>query len=99
MKLEKMKAKIFLEIVLPVKTMLELKPNLEQKGISSILSDFPRDFQTIWKTRFLQTNYKDVLICMKVQDNLFLNCHANTIRIRDLGRIKVGYDFHNHLES
>ena len=36
---------------------------------------------------------------MKVQGNLFLNCHSNTIRIRDLGSIKVGYDFHNHLES
>ena len=45
MKLEKMKAKIFLEIVLPVKTMLELKPNLEQKGISSMLSDFPKTFE------------------------------------------------------
>ena len=62
MKLEKMKAKIFLELVLPVKTMLELKPNLEQKGISSILSDFPRDFQTIWKTRLLQTNYKKMCL-------------------------------------
>ena len=37
-----MKAKSFSEKVLPVKTMLELKPNLEQKGISSMLSDFPK---------------------------------------------------------
>ena len=57
-----MKAKIFLEIVLPVKKMPELKPNLEKKGISSILSDFSRDFQTTWKTRLLQTNYRKMYL-------------------------------------
>ena len=62
MKIEKMKAKIFLEIVLPVKKMPELKPNLEKKGISSILSDFSRDFQTTWKTRLLQTNYRKMYL-------------------------------------
>ena len=62
MKIEKMKAKIFLEIVLPVKKMPELKPNLEKKEISSILSDFSRDFQTTWKTRLLQTNYRKMCL-------------------------------------
>lgn len=57
-----MKAKIFLEIVLPVKKMPELKPNLEKKEISSILSDFSRDFQTTWKTRLLQTNYRKMCL-------------------------------------